>query len=233
MKRILFLAVATLLVATVASAQSSGNFSGSYYTGACAINGGGTTPVTFTGGACTNQATDGTCEILNAGIKTSSGNGVTLLIQPSAVTGLYTDTKVSNTVTTSTAHIGIQVCVTVDGSPAAVEGGDAKGCAIYDERLQQVSQNFLAGVAQVASCSTTAGAADNTCFLDFLQATLSAHSYNFIAQVPNGYHNVRATWSVVNASTYGGGTVGACFGPGNVVVTQTKVFNNSGAILSF
>src|SRR5206468_6890227 len=113
-----------------------------------------------------------------------------------------------------------------------VEGGDANGCAIYDERLQQVSQNFLAGVAQVATCSTTAGST-NTCFLDFLQATLSAHSYNFIAQVPNGYHDVRATWSIVNASTSNGGTVGACLGPGNFLVTHTKVFNNSGAILSF
>ena len=114
-----------------------------------------------------------------------------------------------------------------------MEGGDANGCAIYDERLQQVSQNFLAGVATVANCSSTAGSTDNTCFLDFLQATLSAHSYNFIAQVPNGYHNVRATWSIVNASASGGGTVGACLGPGNVLVTQTKVFNNSGAILSY
>jgi len=229
----------TILIATLGSglalAQSSGNFSGSYFEAACAINtasvtAGGTQ--TFTGGVCTNNASDGTCEILNTGVKTSSGSGVTLLIQPSGVTGLYTDTKVSNTITTSTAEIGIQVCVMVDGSAKYVEGGDANGCAIYDERLQQVSQNCLAGVAQVATCSTTAGST-NTCFLDFLQATLSAHSYNFIAQVPNGYHDVRATWSIVNASTSNGGTVGACLGPGNVLVTQTKVFNNSGAILSF
>jgi hypothetical protein len=238
MRSLISVIAATILIATlgsgVALAQSSGNFSGSYFEAACAINnGGGTAPVTFTGGVCTNQATDGTCEILNTGVKTSSGSGVTLLIQPSGVTGLYTDTKVSNTITTSTAEIGIQVCVTVDDSAQYVEGGDKNGCAIYDERLQQVSQNFLAGVAQVATCTSAGGTATNTCFLDFLQATLSAHSYNFIAQVPNGYHNVRATWSIVNASASAGGTVGACLGPGNVLVTQTKVFNNSGAILSF
>ena len=239
MKKLASVIAIAALIATLsglALAQSSGNFSGSYYEAACAINtasvtAGGTQ--TFTGGVCTNNASDGTCEILNTGVKTSSGSGVTLLIQPSGVTGLYTDTKVSNTITTSTAEIGIQVCVTVDGSAKYVEGGDANGCAIYDERLQQVSQNFLAGVATVANCSSTAGSTDNTCFLDFLQATLSAHSYNFIAQVPNGYHNVRASWSIVNASASGGGTVGACLGPGNVLVTQTKVFNNSGAILSY
>ena len=76
----------TILIATLGSglalAQSSGNFSGSYFEAACAINtasvtAGGTQ--TFTGGVCTNNASDGTCEILNTGVKTSSGSGVTLL----------------------------------------------------------------------------------------------------------------------------------------------------------
>jgi hypothetical protein len=226
--------VKSFLVATLATAlalpQSSGNFSGAYFPNACAINNNNGT-ITFTGGVCTNNASDGTCKVLDSSIKTSAGSGVTLLITPSAITGLFTDTKVSNTITTSTAVIGIQVCVAVDGSGANVVGGDANGCAIYDERLQQVSQNFLAGVAQVANCSSTAGSPNNACFLDFIQATLSAHSYNFIAQVPNGQHNVTATWSIVNASASNGASVGACLGPGNVTVTQTKVFNNSGSIL--
>lgn len=222
-----------LLCTAVAFGQSSGNFSAAYFEDACAINNNGGS-ITFTGGACTNNGSNGTCKVLDTDITTSAGNGVTLLITPSAVTGLYTDTKVSNTVTTSTAEIGIQVCVQVDHSGANVVGGDSNGCAIFDERLQQVSQNFLAGVSQVANCSTTAGSADNTCFLDFLQSTLSAHAYNFIAQVPNGTHNVAASWSIVNANANSnqGSTVGACFGPGNVTVTQTKVFKNSGSIVS-
>jgi hypothetical protein len=226
--------VAAVLVAMfgtgLACPQSSGNFSGAYFPAACAINNNNGT-ISFTGGVCTNSASDGTCKVLDSTIKTSAGSGVTLLITPSAVTGLYTDTKVSNTITTSTAEIGIQVCVKVDGSGANVVGGDANGCVMYDERLQQVSQNFLSGVAQVASCSSTPGSPTNTCFLDFILATLSAHSYNFIAQVPNGQHNVTASWSIVNASASNGASVGACLGPGNVTVTQTKVFNNSGAIL--
>lgn len=232
MKRLAAVFMAVVMATTVAAAQSSGNFSTTYFPEACAINqsvNGGA--VTFTGGACiqNSYAAGDECKVLDAGITTSNGNGVTLLITPSAVTGLYTDTKVSNTTTTSTARIGIQVCVKVDGKADDVKGGDADGCAIFDERLQQVSQNFLGAVASVATCELIAGV--NTCYLDFLQATLSAHSYNFVAQVPGGQHNVTATWSISNVKEYGDGHVGACVGPGNVTVTQTKVFKNSGDIL--
>jgi len=222
------------LCTAVAFGQSSGNFSASYFSAACAINDGNTANspggITFTGGVCTNNASNGSCKVLDSAITTSSGNGVTLLITPSAVTGLYTDTNVSNTITTATAEIGIQVCVQVDGSGANVVGGDTNGCAIFDERLQQVNQNFLAAVASLATCDTSTGT--NTCSLELILATLSAHSYNFIAQVPNGTHDVSASWSIVNANTSSsGGTVGACLGPGNVTITQTKVFKNSGAIV--
>lgn len=232
MKKIVLLLAIIALTSTIVLAQSSGNFSSAYFPNACAINDSGTPGgVTFTGGACLGSSNQDGCKILDTDIKTSAGNGVTLVIAPSAVTGLFTDTKVSNTVTTSTAQIGLQVCVKVDDKGANVVGGDENGCVIMDERLQQVSQNFLAGVASVANCSTTAGATENTCFLDFLQATLSAHSYNFIAQVPNGQHNVKASWSIVNTNKVGDAQVGACMGPGNITVTQTKVFNNSGSIL--
>src|SRR5207253_5135584 len=59
-----FIAV-TILIATLGSglavAQSSGNFSGSYFETACAINTASVTPSaaqTFTGGVCTNTAAD-------------------------------------------------------------------------------------------------------------------------------------------------------------------------------
>jgi len=232
MRKIVLLLAIVALTSTIMLAQSSGNFSTAYFPSACAINDSGTPGgVTFTGGSCLGSSNAEGCKVLDANIKTSAGSGVTLVVTPSAVTGLFTDTKVSTTTTTSTAQIGLQVCVKVDGQAASVVGGDANGCFIMDERLQQVTQNFLAGVSQVANCSTTAGATDNNCFLDFLQATLSAHAYNLIAQVPNGQHNVTASWSIVNANTVGDAKVGACVGPGNITVTQTKVFNNSGAIV--
>jgi hypothetical protein len=232
LKNLAAVCAVVLLVAAVATAQSSGNFSTSYFPEACAINNSGVPGgITFTGGACIGSSNAQGCKVLDADIKTSSGNGVTLVVAPSAVTGLFTDTKVSTTTTTSTARIGLQVCVTVDDRATNVKGGDANGCVIMDERLQQVSQNFLAAVAGAATCTAFPGTVDTTCGLDFLQATLSAHSYNLVAQVPNGQHNVKATWSIVNANTFGNAQVGACLGPGNVTVTQTKVFNNSGAIL--
>lgn len=225
--------MALLICAGSAFAQSSGNFSASYFPVACTIDNSdgsfGTGGSSTTGGVCNTSGTgSATCGLLNAGIKTSSGNGVTLVITPSAVTGLYTNTKVTNLSTSSTAEVGIQVCVTVDGSATGVVGGDSNGCAIYDERFQQLSTNLF---SQVATC---AAATTDLCDITLIESTLSAHSYNFIVQVPNGQHTVTATWSVVNGNTAGGNaSIGACLGPGNVTVTQYKVFQNSGSILSF
>jgi hypothetical protein len=226
MKRICLLAVAMLGFAASAFAQSSGNFSASYYSTACTIN--SSNGMFGTGGVCKVSGNSANCEVLNAGIKTSSGNGVTLVITPSAITGLYTNTNISKLSSSSTAEIGIQVCVTVDGSGAGVEGGDSNGCAIYDERFQQLSSNLF---NVVSNCGTALAPVD--CNIDLILSTLSAHSYNYIAQVPNGYHTVTASWSVVNANTAGSASVGACLGPGNVTVAQYKVFQNSGAILQF
>jgi hypothetical protein len=224
-------ALCLLFVTGSALAQSSGNFSASYFPVACTINnstgGFGTSGSSTTGGVCVTNGTAVNCGLLNAAIKTSSGNGVTLVITPSAVTGLYTETKVTNLASSATAQVGIQVCVQVDGKGAGVVGGDANGCAMYDERFQQLSTNLFTVV------STCALATTSVCNIDLVLSTLAAHSYNFIAQVPGGQHTVTATWSVVNTNTVGNATVGACLGPGNVTVTQYKVFQNSGAILSF
>jgi hypothetical protein len=226
-------ALCLLFVTGSALAQSSGNFSTSYFPVACTINsstgGFGTTgPTSTTGGVCVTNGTAVNCGLLNAAIKTSSGNGVTLVITPSAVTGLYTETKVTNLTSSATAEVGIQVCVQVDGKGTGVVGGDANGCAMYDQRFQQLSTNLF---TQVNTCALATTA---LCNIDLILSTLSAHSYNFIAQVPGGQHIVTATWSVVNANTSStNATIGACLGPGNVTVTQYKVFQNSGAILSF
>jgi hypothetical protein len=218
-----------LFVTGSALAQSSGNFSTSYFPVACTINSSsGGFGTTGSSGVCVTDGTAVRCGILNAAIKTSSGNGVTLVITPSAVTGLYTETKVTNLTSSATAEVGIQVCVQVDGKGTGVVGGDANGCAMYDQRFQQLSTNLF---TQVNTCALATTA---LCNIDLILSTLSAHSYNFIAQVPGGQHIVTATWSVVNANTSStNATIGACLGPGNVTVTQYKVFQNSGAILSF
>jgi hypothetical protein len=108
-----FIAVfgAAVLASGLAFAQSSGNFSATGSSAACVINGstgalsGGVPGASFT-----------------ADISTGSGNGTTLLIRPSLVTGLFTDTKISTSIPTATADVGIRVCVSVDGSVAGTPG---------------------------------------------------------------------------------------------------------------
>src|SRR5262249_41180325 len=108
-------AVAVLAVVSVsglAFAQSSGNFSAAGTPASCNIGTGGTL----------SGATGTTVFVAN--ISTPSGNGTTLDIRPAFVTGLFTDTKISTTVTSATADVGIEVCLTVDGK------GNADGAGI-------------------------------------------------------------------------------------------------------
>jgi len=257
-KKVAVISIMFLLAATVATAQSSGNFSASYFGQSCEIVNTGCSPNTATGScpgtlgtftnsaaACMNNNASNNgnfCTVFEADIAVSNGSGNTLLVTPSAVTGLFTDTKVTNNVSTSTAEIGIQVCVTVDDKSAGVVGGGPDGsvtgdtgqnCAMYDERLQSVSQNFLGAVYNLATGTQSCGIGTTTdCFLDSLMSTLSAHSYNFIVTPPadGKQHKVKANWSLQNVTKSGIAAVGACLGPGNVTATQVKVFNNSGAI---
>ncbi len=131
---------ALLLFSGAAFAQSSGNFSASYTPATCKIGAGGT----LSGGT--------EIKLWESDISTSSGNGVTLLIRPSMVTGLFTRTKIDTTVSTASADVGIQVCVKVD------ESGDGvlpKSCVTYDQRFQQVSSNLFSQITECQSLGCT------------------------------------------------------------------------------
>src|SRR5512147_236142 len=102
-------AVALLLgLGGMVYAQSSGNFSASATAATCSIGAGGA----LGGGTGIH--------IWSADISTSNGNGVTLKITPSMVTGLFTRTKVATSIAKASADVGIQVCVKVDGSGEGV-----------------------------------------------------------------------------------------------------------------
>ena len=141
-------AMATL-IAPVAFAQSSGNFSASGSSAACTIGGGGV----LSGGITASSFT--------ANISTSNGSGTTLDIRPSLVTGLFTDTKINASVSTASADVGIQVCVKVDGSDAGILPAP---CVTYDERFQQISSQLF---SQLAACqlvtSTTSCTVNSDC----------------------------------------------------------------------
>jgi hypothetical protein len=242
-----FLSIAGLaaLATATAMSQSSGNFSATGFNPACQIN---QNDGTFTGNCVVNGVTQfsNKCDMMSANISMSPGSGNTLLIRPSLVTGLFTDTNLqsnntkSTGITTATADIGIQVCVTVDGSGAGIL---PNSCVIYDQRFQQLSTNLF---SQISTCALTtpppccatnscaAGTACTVCFLDLTQSTESAHSFDFVvpqtAMADGKAHTVKATWNVFGATSATGGTVGACVGSGMITLTQTKVFNNSGGL---
>lgn len=253
------------LLAGVALAQSSGNFSAQIDTTTCELN----TSTGTLSPTCpaTGDPTNGTeCVGLAAPIKISNGNGTTLLVTPSMVTGLFTDTKIDAQVSSASEDVGIQVCVTVtpDGSTTpvtgAVLGGDENGCVVYDQRFQSISSDLFSQLSECQNvptsttcstnadcttalgtgytCDTTAGVCvgpNPNCNFEMILSTLSAHSYNFIVNVPGGNYNINAAWSLIGVnSSVGnkGANVAACTGPGTLTVTQTKVFNNSGSVTS-
>jgi hypothetical protein len=147
-------AVATFLVASVAFGQSSGNFSASTVNSACTLN--TSTGVLTPGCSPTSNGTQ--CAVLSNPIKVSNANGLALLITPSMVTGLFTDTKINSQFSTSNADVGVQVCVQVfpAGSTTplsgVVFGGDSNGCVVYDQRFQQISSGLF---SQISSCVPT------------------------------------------------------------------------------
>ncbi len=147
-KRVLMVLVVLLsgtLMASVAFAQSSGNFSASATAATCSIGPGGV----FSGGTAIT--------LWSADISTSSGSGVTLKITPSMVTGLFTKTKIDTTVPTASADVGIEVCVRVDGSG---DGVLPKSCVVYDQRFQQISSQLF---SQIAACNTVVCTTDAQC----------------------------------------------------------------------
>jgi len=242
------LAIAVLfatLGSELAFAQSSGSFNAAGTSASCAIGTGGT----FNGGV-------GTLSVLETGVQTSNGSGLTLVIRPSLVTGLFTSTKIQTTVPTASADIGIQVCVTIDGSTKGIypEGG----CVVYDQRFQQLSSQLFSQLTACTefnsgqsctldadcatlgtgfTCSIPAGATSGTCVgpnpncnMELILSTLSAHAYDFVGQVPGGYHTIKASWRTIGQGSTSGGSTAACVGPGVVTVTQTKVFHQNGTI---
>lgn len=174
------------------------------------------------------------------------------------MTGLFTKTKIDTTIPTASADVGIKVCVEVDGSGAGVL---PTSCAVYDQRFQQISSNLFSQLAECTqksngvgcttstdcaafpgfTCSIPTGALTGVCVgpnplcnFELILSTLSAHSFDFVVPVGKGKpHTVTAEWSVIGlpANNTGNSSVASCVGPGILTVTQTKVFNNSGALL--
>ena len=219
----LFLATAfaVAIAAAPAMAQSSGNFSAAVDSTTCALS---SSDGSLSGGIAGQE--------LDASIQTPNSSQTALLITPSLVTGLYTNTNINTSKNASSETAAVVVHVTMDGNPVAPDTGNG---VIYDERFQQLSSNLF---SQLTEC-----VANDNCNIDLILSTASAHSFNFVApNVGGGNHSLSVTWSFLcdNGSgtltaaacskTFSNNSAAACAGPGSVTVTQVKAFSQSGGI---
>jgi hypothetical protein len=239
-RKMLFLTLATLLYATVVFAQSSGNFTYGSNGGSthCVLNQNGS----ITGGqvcqqnctvqpdgsvACTgNGQGGGLCAGgFAVGIKTNSGAGNVFDIRPSAVIGLLTDVslqKSSNTsVGSSSALAGVDFSVSVSPAPAAVVPSYP---VTYASRFVQISSNLFDVLA--TTCTTVSSTnPTGSCFFNFNESTVSAHSFDWIATgLTSGEYAVAVNWSSSLGNT-GISNALTCVGPVNFTVQQNKVFH--------
>ena len=239
-----------LFGSSAAWAQSSGgNFTASVDTTVCSVN----SMSNATAGALTFTSNSGGG--LTATIKLPNSSPG-LLVTPSLVTGLYTNTLASGSGTSTsneTAAIVVVVTDTLQPSgptktltPAATcvdtsAGGtatcpdtnnpDCKCGVVYDERFQQLTtMNLMSNES-----------------IDLILSTLSAHSFNFTeANIAGGIHKIDLTWyfgcdngtgTLHTAQCRGSGTTlatipnaAACVGPGSFTVTQVQQFQHSSPI---
>jgi len=213
-RKMLSFAVVTLLCATVAFAQSSGNFS--YATTgngehpiACTMDSGGNITGGFTCvSSCTIDANgDSTCTPQSgqcmgnavAGIKTSSGNGNVFVVRPSAVVGLLTDVTLSSNQkgsgsgavsSSALAGVNFNVSVTGPGNPEVIPNFPVT----YDSRYIQISTNLFQALA--TQCMAITGG----CFLTFNESTVSAHSFDWIVKnLQSGTYTVTTSWPTASA----------------------------------
>ena len=211
---------AAVLANSAVFAQSSGSFAATIDSTQCTVSTSGTNGKTITS--------------ITTTIQTPSSGSTALLITPSAVTGLYTDSVVTVTNPDTTATGAVVASVKFDGAPVkpSADTGftDSSGKPlygiVYDSRSQELSTNIFTALA--AACSSS-----NNCFIDLKQGTMSAHSMNFVVPNPNANgsnnHTLEVDFSLVPGTMTSNGAA-ACVGPGTLTVQQVKTFQTSGGI---
>lgn len=213
--------LAIALAAAPAMAQSSGNFSAELLTNQCVLS---SADGSLSGGIAGTQ--------MDTFIQTPNSGQTALLITPSLVTGLYSNTNINTSKSLSSETAAVVVNVTLDGNPVAPDTGNG---VIYDERFQQLSSNLFSQLTECAS--------NNNCNIDLILSTASAHSFNFVApSVGGGDHHLVVTWSFLCdngtgtltaaacSKSFSNNSAAACAGPGAITVQQVKAFSQSGGI---
>jgi hypothetical protein len=220
-------AITALFAPANTFAQSSGNFTARVQTTQCTMN---TTPNLPNSGGLTSPNPN---TVLETDIQTPNSKFTTLLIRPSLVAGLFTNTGVTDAMQVSGNSAAVKVYVTLDNQPVAPATGTEPGI-IYDQRFQQLSANNLSLFNLCAF--------NNSCSVDLVLSTLAAHSFDFVApNVGGGNHHLKVEWAfectdntgapTLCTTAYTTNTAGACAGPGTVTVTQVKNFSQTAPIV--
>ena len=215
MKRLTSALVGALLIAfgaQVAFAQSSGSYNYNYDTTAC-------TDVSGTlGGGVENDS-------LKTTMKVSSGNGVGIVVRPSAVVGLLTDVSLSGKSGGGTVTGSAQETVQFKVTAMPLSGQTAptvtpSDWVTYDDRFIQISTNLF---SLLSTCTTS-----TTCFFNFNETTLSAHSFDWVVTgLSSGDYGITVSWRYNNNGTTAPNQALACVGPVVLTAEQTKLFNQS------
>jgi hypothetical protein len=222
MRKVAVWLVAGALTSGVAFAQSSGNFAAAVATMQCEIN---EETGTISGGL------GGT--VLETTIQTPNSGQTALLIRPSLDIGLFTRTRVPNTLQVATAGAGVEVRVLIDGkvvapgTPVGAVAGPDDGWVTYDKRFQQLRTNIPSFLGEDCNPDPTVV---EPCFIELILSTVSMHSGDFVAgAVGGGSHAVKVEWRFVPTSQTA--DQAACVGPGVLTVQQVKTFSTGGGIV--
>jgi hypothetical protein len=209
-----FVALVLAFGASAALAQSSGSFNYASNTTACTDIGG----LLGTGIPTTSLSTT---------LHVSSGNGIALLVRPSAVTGLLTNLSLSGFAgsgsknATAQASIAFQVTVTPlsnQASPTVTPSAPVT----YDDRFVQITTNLF---NQITECTVA-----SPCTFDFNETTLSAHSFDYVVTgLSSGNYGITVTWTP-STTAAAPNSAAACVGPVMLTATQTHIFNQSTGI---
>jgi hypothetical protein len=219
------IAIVALALSSTARAQSGGNFVSTANNTVCSVN--SATGAFTMDGVTFTQLEGGSFQATIKLPNSSPG----LLVTPSLVTGMYTNTLSSNTTASQTAAIVVVVTDDQAGYPTVtltpdqtcvVTNTHGTQCGVaYDERFQQlITTNF-----------------QNNATVDLIQSTLAAHSFNFTrGYVPGGLHTIKVNWyfgcddgtgtlrTSQCTSAFVPNSAAACAGPGNLTVQQVQNF---------
>lgn len=218
MNRFVSFLVISILIVTFGSglsfAQSSGSFNFSADTLSCTDIGG-----TLGGGTAKTA--------LKTTMKVSSGNGVALVVRPSAVTGLLTNTSISGKLGGGTVTGSAQAAVTFSVAVTPLSGQAPptvvpSAPVTFDDRFLQISTNLF-NLLSVCTDLTP-------CQLDVNETTLSAHSFDFVVTgLSSGNYGITVSWAPTTVATAPNSAL-ACVGPVVITAQQVKIFQQSTGI---